>query len=124
MILVDTSLWIDHLRKGDAELASLLNEGAVLCHPFVIGELACGNLRNRENILSLLGALPMSTLASHEEVLRLVSDRKLHDKGLGMDRYAPSCVGASLQQRALDEGQEPFRGCTRAQDGRMTPNEI
>jgi len=83
VILVDTSLWIDHLRKGDAELASLLNEGAVLCHPFVIGELACGNLRNRENILSLLEALPMSTLASHEEVLRLVSDRKLHDKGLG-----------------------------------------
>jgi predicted nucleic acid-binding protein len=83
VILVDTSIWIDHLRKGDGELASLLNEGAVLCHPFVIGELACGNLKNRKDILSSLGALPMSTLASHEEVLHLVSDRKLHDKGLG-----------------------------------------
>ncbi len=83
MILVDTSVWIDHLRKGDPELASLLNEGMVLCHPFVIGELACGNLKNRHEILSLLEALPTATVASHEEVLHLVSDRKLHGKGLG-----------------------------------------
>ena len=83
MILVDTSIWVHHLRKGDGELASLLREGVVLCHPFVIGELACGNLKNRDEILSLLEALPMSTAASHEEVLHLVSDRKLHGKGLG-----------------------------------------
>ena len=83
MILVDTSIWVDHLRKGDGELASLLSEGVVLCHPFVIGELACGNLKNRDEILSLLEALPMSTVASDEEVLHLVSDRKLHGKGLG-----------------------------------------
>ncbi len=69
MILVDTSVWVDHLRKGDRELASLLNEGVVLCHPFVIGELACGNLKNRDEILSLLEALPLSTVAGHEEVL-------------------------------------------------------
>lgn len=61
MILVDTSVWIDHLRKGERELARLLNEGVVLCHPFVIGELACGNLRNRGEILSLLAALPTSS---------------------------------------------------------------
>ncbi len=83
MILVDTSVWIDHLRKGDHELRSLLNEGVVLCHPFVIGELACGNLKNRDEILSLLAALPAALLASHEEGLHLVADRKLAGKGLG-----------------------------------------
>ena len=83
MTLVDTSVWVDHLRKGDQELRSLLDEGSVLCHPFVIGELACGNLKNRGEILSLLEALPTSTVASHEEVLHLLSEQKLHGKGLG-----------------------------------------
>lgn len=83
MILVDTSVWVDHLRKTEEKLESLLNRGLVLTHPFVIGELACGNLRNRDEILSLLGALPQAELASHEEVLHLVAERKLHGKGLG-----------------------------------------
>lgn len=82
MILVDTSVWIDHLRRGDRELSSLLNEGVVLCHPFVIGELACGNLRNRTEILTLLAALPASSIASHQEALHLVADRKLTGIGL------------------------------------------
>ena len=83
MILVDSSVWIDHLRKGDRELEKFLNEGVVLCHPFVIGELACVNLKNRDEILSLLAALPASPIASHEEGLHLVADRKLAGKGLG-----------------------------------------
>jgi len=83
VILVDTSVWVDHLRKGNRELASLLNEGVVLCHPFVMGELACSHLKNRDEILSLLEALPMSTVAGHEEALYLASDRKLYGKGLG-----------------------------------------
>jgi len=83
VILVDTSVWIDHLRKGDRTLSELLNEGVVLCHPHVVGELACGNLKNRSEILSLLAALPTATVASHDETLRLISDRKLHGKGLG-----------------------------------------
>lgn len=83
MILVDTSVWVDHLRRGDRKLEKLLNEGVVLCHPFVIGELACGNLKNRDEILCLLAALPASSAASHEEGLRLVGDRKLAGKGLG-----------------------------------------
>lgn len=83
MILVDTSVWIDHLRKGDRELVDLLNEGVVLCHPFVIGELACGNLKHQDEILSLLAALPASLVASHEEGLHLVADRKIARKGLG-----------------------------------------
>ena len=83
MILVDTSVWIDHLRRGDRELEKLLGEGVVLCHPFVIGELACGNLKNRDEILSLLAALPASAVASHEEGLHVVAHRKLTGKGLG-----------------------------------------
>lgn len=83
MILVDTSVWVAHLRKAEEALQSLLNEGLVLSHPFVIGELACGNLKNRDEILALLDALPKAKLASHEEVLHLVSERKLYGKGLG-----------------------------------------
>ena len=83
MILADTSIWIHHLRHGDNRLSTLLDEGSVLCHPFVIGELACGNLRNRAEILSLMTALPAAQLASHDEVLTLVSERHLSGTGLG-----------------------------------------
>jgi len=83
MILVDTSIWVDHLRSGRRELVSLLNEGVVSCHPFVIGELACDTLQNRDEILTLLAALPTATVASHEEALFLVSDRGLDGNGLG-----------------------------------------
>jgi predicted nucleic acid-binding protein len=83
LILVDTSVWVDHLRRADKELKSLLNEGLVLTHPFVIGELACGNLKNRDEILALLAALPKAEVASDEEALHLVAERKLYGKGLG-----------------------------------------
>ena len=83
MILVDTSVWVDHLRRGSRELSAILTEGLVVCHPFVIGELACGNMRNRAEILSLLAALPSATVAGHDEAMRLLSGRKLHGKGLG-----------------------------------------
>ncbi|MCH2254126.1 MAG: PIN domain-containing protein [Vicinamibacterales bacterium] len=81
--LVDTSVWVDHLRHGNDRLASLLDEGSVLCHPFVIGELACGNLADRDRVLHLLGALPETPVASHEEVMALIRSRELHGKGLG-----------------------------------------
>jgi len=58
MVLVDTSVWVEHLRRGEARLAALLDAGEVLCHPLVVGELACGNLRRRGEILGLLGELP------------------------------------------------------------------
>jgi predicted nucleic acid-binding protein len=83
MILADTSVWVDHLRRGNAELAQLLGEGQVLCHPFVIGELACGSLQKRTEILGLLTALPTAHVAEHDEVLLLVSARRLHGRGLG-----------------------------------------
>jgi predicted nucleic acid-binding protein len=58
MVLVDTSVWVEHLKSGTTGLESSLNDGLVVCHPFIIGELACGNLKNRTQILSLLDTLP------------------------------------------------------------------
>ena len=67
MVLVDTSVWVRHFREGDPNLERLLGEGEVLCHPFIVGELACGNLKNRQEILSLLQLLPLANQAKHEE---------------------------------------------------------
>ena len=83
MILVDTSVWIAHFRKGGSGLAELLSEALVLVHPFVVGELACGDLRNRARILSDLEALPSAVSATHQEVMRLIEDRKLWGLGIG-----------------------------------------
>lgn len=83
MILVDTSIWVDHLRSGDAQLAELLDRGAVLGHPFVIGEIACGSLTDRGAILALLQHLPMAAVAEPDEVLAYISRHNLHGKGIG-----------------------------------------
>ena len=81
--LVDTSVWVDHLRHGNRRLGALLDEGHVCCHRFVVGELACGTLRNREEVLGLLTALPATPMAEHEEVLALINHRRLAGRGLG-----------------------------------------
>ncbi len=83
MLLADTSVWIEHFRRGEPRLADRLSQGVVLMHPFVSGELACGNLKQRALILSELDALPAAKLASNTEVLRLVDDCKLWGRGLG-----------------------------------------
>ncbi|MBW1781550.1 MAG: type II toxin-antitoxin system VapC family toxin [Deltaproteobacteria bacterium] len=83
MVLVDTSVWVSHLRDGNSALADLLNDGRVLCHPFIVGELACGNLKDRGVILSYLQLLPMSMEAEHHEVLSLIENHRLMGKGLG-----------------------------------------
>jgi predicted nucleic acid-binding protein len=83
MILVDTSVWVDHLRAGDAALGALLNRSQVLMHPFVLGELACGNLRNRDEVLRLLKDLPQAPVASDEEVLFFVERNALMGRGIG-----------------------------------------
>ncbi len=83
MILVDTSVWVSHLRDGNAELANLLNDGRVLCHPLIIGELACGNLKDRAIILLYLQLLPMCIEAEHYEVLSFIEKNRLMGKGLG-----------------------------------------
>jgi len=82
MVLVDTSIWVSHLREGGDRLAPLLEEGIVCCHPFVIGELACGNLKNRMEILSLLRALPLAEVVDHEEILAFIDNKQLMGKGL------------------------------------------
>jgi predicted nucleic acid-binding protein len=83
MILVDTSVWIDHLRAGDVELTALLNGSLVLMHPFVLGELACGNVRNRTEVLALLKDLPRAALANDEEVLFFIERHALMGRGIG-----------------------------------------
>ena len=83
MILVDTSIWVDHLRGGDARLADLLQRGGVVMHPFVLGEIACGSLADRSSILDLLRELPSSLVADGDEVLGFVERHRLHGKGIG-----------------------------------------
>jgi len=83
LILVDTSVWIDHLRQGDASLTALLQQGRVLSHPFVIGELATGNLRQRDRILHALQGLPRAVVAHDTEALDLIEREALFGSGLG-----------------------------------------
>jgi predicted nucleic acid-binding protein len=83
MVLVDTSVWVSHLRDGNTELATLLYNGAVLCHPLIVGELACGNLKDRAVILSFLKLLPMCIEAEHEEVLSFIENNRIMGKGIG-----------------------------------------
>lgn len=99
MILVDSSVWIDHLRNGEPTLVALLNTGQVLTHPFVVGELACGNLKNRTAVLLLLQDLPAAPVATDEEVLFFIERHGLMGRGIGyVDAHllsAASLVGAT-----------------------------
>lgn len=83
MILVDTSIWIDHLRSGSPTLAALLQTDAVCTHDFVIGELACGNLRKRAEVLSLLQSLPRLSAATEDETLFFIEQQQLMGRGIG-----------------------------------------
>ena len=98
MILVDTSVWVDHLRRGDPGLAALLDRSIVLMHPFVLGEIACGSLTDRASILELLQNLPGAAVAEGDEVLRFIGHHALHGKGIG---YVDVHLLASV---ALTEG--------------------
>jgi predicted nucleic acid-binding protein len=83
VILVDSSVWIDHLRQSDAKMAALLNDHNVLIHPFVIGEIALGHLRHRQRILEGLAELPEAVIAMDYEVMRLIERHELHGLGIG-----------------------------------------
>ncbi len=84
MVLVDTSIWVSHFRKGDHHLQELLVDEQVLCHPFIIGELACGGLKNRKEIIALLKALPGAITAETDEILEFIEHQKLIGVGIGL----------------------------------------
>jgi predicted nucleic acid-binding protein len=83
LILADTSVWVDHLRRGDDTLADALDRGIVVMHVFVIGEIACGTLTDRASVLELLHDLPRATVASSDEVLGFIERHQLHGRGIG-----------------------------------------
>lgn len=97
MILVDTSVWILHLREGNAHLKKILTQARVLTHPFIIGELSCGSMRNRRFILDLLEDLPKVNSAEHDEVIKLIETRRFYSKGIGW-------IDAHLLSSALISG--------------------
>lgn len=100
MTLVDTSIWVHHLRHGNNELRKLLDSGEVLCHPFIIGELACGTMKNRAQVLDLLKALPEALVAEHGEVMQFLEEKRLYGHGLGwIDLHL--LAAASLNRASL-----------------------
>ena len=100
MILVDTSVWVDHLRKGDAELIHLLPENQILIHPFVIGELACGKLKAREKILDLLNSLSPAAVATDQETMTFIEAHAIMDRRMGyIDAHL--CASAQLSNAKL-----------------------
>ncbi len=82
-ILADTSVWVTHLREGENHFIELLDHGMIVCHPFIIGELACGSLKNRKEIIRLLEALPTVDVLDHLEVMVFIESRNLMGKGIG-----------------------------------------
>lgn len=83
LILVDTSVWIKHLREGETSLAQLLEQGFVACHPFIIGELACEGIQNRREIISLLYHLPSTDILDHSDIMEFIEYREMMNKGIG-----------------------------------------
>ena len=83
MILVDTSVWVDHLRRGDPGLVALLERAAVVMHPFVMGEIACGSLKDRQSLLELLHDLPGAVIATDDEAMQFIERHRLFGKGIG-----------------------------------------
>ena len=98
MILDDTSVWVDHLRRGDPKLVHMLERSIVIMHPFVIGEIACGSLHDRASILELLQDLPAAAMAEGDEVLQFIARHVVHGRGIG---YVDVHLLASV---ALTEG--------------------
>ena len=84
MILVDTSVWIDHFRQASHTLSDLLEHDEVILHPFILGELACGNLRNRKEIIALLHALPVVSKADDDEIIFFIERHALMGRGVGL----------------------------------------
>jgi predicted nucleic acid-binding protein len=113
VILVDTSVWVEHLRRGDEGLGRALEEGEVLVHPFVIGELACGNMRNRAEVLRLLEDLPRAREATHDEVMAMVEARRLMGVGHGYVDSPMLAAPALTPHTALWTRDEPLARAAR-----------
>ena len=96
-MLVDTSVWIDHFRRSDPAIAAALDRGDVQCHDFVIGELACGTLPRRHEVLALMQALPRIPAVVDDEAMALLSERRLWGRGLG-------CIDVNLLAASLIAG--------------------
>ena len=99
MILLDTSVWVDHLRRGDSLAVQVLESGQAAAHAFVIGELACGNLKSRVRVIDLLQALPQLAMATDDEVLYFIERHKLMGRGIGyVDAHllAAAAISGSL----------------------------
>jgi predicted nucleic acid-binding protein len=125
VVLVDTSVWVSHFRETNNELTKLLTNAEVACHPFVVGELACGNLKNRTTIISLLEALPTAKTVEHEEVLAFIDARKVMGKGLGyIDVHLlASAILTSVSLWTLDKRLDKIAGefrCSYDQKGQIT----
>ncbi len=83
LVLADTSIWVTHFRDGNKHLTQLLEQGLVACHPYIVGELACGSLKNRGEIIQLLEALPKVDILEHFEIMEFIETRKLMSIGIG-----------------------------------------
>ena len=104
MVLVDTSIWIDHFRNDNAHLRALLLHGIVAIHPFIVGELACGNLKNRDEIISLMITMPQAKRLSDQAVLSFINNNQLYGKGIGwVDAHLlASAVASGMRLHTLD----------------------
>jgi len=104
-VLVDTSVWVDHFRNGNECLAGLLEEERVMIHPFIFYELACGNIRNRSEVLALLRVLPSSGVVVMEEVLTFIDAHRLMGQGLGYGdiQVLASAVISDVRLWTLDD---------------------
>ena len=108
VILADTSVWVGHLRKTDVHLSALLDEAVIAVHPFVIGELACGSIKKRREILSLLNALPQAPVVSQSELLHFIESRRLAGTGIGfVDAHL--LAAAELMRGYLWTTDKPLR---------------
>ncbi len=112
MILVDTSVWIDHLRHTEAELVSLLQQNLVFMHPMILGELACGNLQHRASLISLWQGLPRITTATDAEAIHFIDLHALMGKGIGFIDVHLLCALALEQGTRLWTRDRRLAGVT------------
>ena len=83
LVLADSSIWVTHFKEGQKHLTQLLEQGLIACHPYIIGELACGSLKKRREIIQLLEALPVVDVLDNTEIIEFIESRKLMSIGIG-----------------------------------------